>query len=166
MKKLKTKLLIAGAAMIFLSTQAQNVYAGASNTTTANMTVSSTVIASCTVSVTALSFGSYTGSVLTGTATISPTCTNGTTYNVGISAGTASGATVNARKMTNGASTLNYSLLQSSGGSNWGNTVGSDTVPKTGDGTTQTLTVFGTIPASQTSPLGSYSDTVVVTITF
>ena len=47
-----------------------------------------------------LGFGTYTGSAIAPTTTLSVTCTNGTTYNVGLNAGTSAGATVSARAMT------------------------------------------------------------------
>lgn len=49
---------------------------------------------------------------------------------------------------------------------NWGNTVGTDTVAGTGSGVAQTLTVYGQIPASQFVRSGSYTDTVVATVTY
>ena len=53
------------------------------------------------------------------------TCTNTTTFNIGLNAGTATGATVTTRKMTGPASaTLNYKLFRDSARTqNWGNTV-------------------------------------------
>ena len=36
----------------------------------------------------------------------------------------------------------------------------------TGTGASQDLTVYGTLPGGQNVPVGSYSDTVVATITF
>ena len=47
----------------------------------------------------------------------------------------------------------------------WGGTAASD-VPHTGTGTETSLTVYGRIPAGQNVPAGSYSDTVVATVTF
>ena len=49
---------------------------------------------------------------------------------------------------------------------NWGNTVGTDTLAGTGNGSSQTLTVYGRLPGSQTLNVGSYTDTVVATIDF
>lgn len=48
----------------------------------------------------------------------------------------------------------------------WGVTTGSDTVPGTGTGSAQNLTVYGRVPASQTVPAGSYSDVVTITVTY
>ena len=137
-------------------------------TATTTFTVSASVTATCLISATTLSFGSYTFVVASSTSTISVTCTNGTTYNVGLNAGAASGATVTTRQMgATGGGLLNYSLFQDSAHStNWGNTVGTDTLAGTGNGSAQSLTVYGQIPANQYVTPGSYSDTITATITY
>jgi spore coat protein U-like protein len=95
--------------------------------------------------------------VIATTTSLSVTCTNGTSYNVGLNAGTASGATVTTRAMTGpGGATLSYALYQDSGHStNWGNTVGTDTKSGTGDGSAQTMTVYGNLSANQYPTPGS-----------
>lgn len=123
----------------------------------------------CGIEANDLNFGNYTGTALNATTTLRVGCSNKTTYNVGLSAGTASGATVTNRSMTRagGTALLGYKLLRGSyTGANWGNTVGTDTVAGTGDGTVQSLTVFGIIPAGQTVTLGTYMDTITATITY
>jgi spore coat protein U-like protein len=106
--------------------------------------------------------------VVNSTTTISVTCTNTTSYNVGLNAGTASGATVANRSMTGpAAALLGYKLFRDSGRTtNWGNTVGTDTLPGTGSGVNQTLTVYGQIPAREFPRVGSYTDTIIATITY
>jgi spore coat protein U-like protein len=142
-------------------------------TTTTTFGVSATVVDSCSVSATALGFGnvdpvSLAGTAVDATTTVDVTCANGTAYDVGLDAGTATGATVTTRQMTSGANTLNYALYSDSGRTtNWGNTVATDTVTGTGDGTAQSLTVYGRIPSGQgTVPTGAYSDTITVTVTY
>ena len=68
-------------------------------TSTAPMTVTATVQATCVITTTNMAFGTYTGIVLPSTATLSVTCTNTTPYTVGLSAGLGTGpiATVTAR---------------------------------------------------------------------
>ena len=73
--------------------------ASATTTVTTTFGVSATVQATCLISATALSFGTYTGVVANSTSTVSVTCTNTTTYNVSLNPGTATGATVTTRKM-------------------------------------------------------------------
>ena len=65
--------------------------------------------------------------------------------------------------------TLTYSLYKDSGYVNiWGNTTGNDTQAGTGNGAAQSYTVYGKMNAlgAQTLATGSYSDTVIATITY
>jgi len=142
-----------------------NTSSGATSTSTFQVTA--TVASSCTVTATSLAFGNYTLAQLDGTSTITATCTNGTTYTIGLDAGTFSGATTSTRRMTGpSAAGLSYSLFSDSGRTtNWGNATGS-WVSGTGTGAAQVLTVYGRIPANQTALIGSYTDTVTVTVTF
>lgn len=140
----------------------------AASTATTTFTVTATVQATCLVSATGLAFGTYTGAVASSTSTISVTCTNTTPYNVGLNAGLATGATVTARKMTGPASALlSYGLYSNAGYStNWGQTIGTDTVTGTGNGSAQALTVYGQVAAGQYVAPGAYTDTITVTVTY
>ena len=147
-------------------------WAGASYaaSTTTTFAVQATVTATCTInSATTLNFGSVgvLASNVDQSSTIQVTCTNTTPYNIGLDAGTGSGATVAVRKLTSGGATINYSLYTSNAYSTvWGTTVGTDTQAGTGNGSAQSYTVFGRIPP-QTSPApGSYADTITVTVTY
>ncbi len=153
-----------------LSTLALGLLSGQAQAATASTTfsVTATMMANCTISATNLAFGSYTGALTNATSTISVTCTKSTTYNVGLDAGTSTGATVTTRKMTGPAgATLAYALYQDSAHTiNWGNTVSTDTVSGTGNGSAQTLTVYGEVPAGQSVTPGAYTDTITATITY
>jgi spore coat protein U-like protein len=48
----------------------------------------------------------------------------------------------------------------------WGTTIGTDTVAGNGNGTSQTLTVYGRVPPQTTPPAAVYNDTVNVTVTY
>jgi spore coat protein U-like protein len=137
-------------------------------TATTTFAVTATVQATCLVSATAMAFGNYTAAVANSSSTVSVTCSNTTPYNLGLSAGLATGATVSARKMTGpGSALLGYSLFSDSARTvNWGQTVGTDTVTGTGNGTAQALTVYGDVPAGQYLAPGSYSDTITATVTY
>jgi spore coat protein U domain-containing protein, fimbrial subunit CupE1/2/3/6 len=142
-------------------------YTDTIHTATTSFIVTATISNSCTISAGNLSFGTYTGAVLNGTSMIVVSCTKNAPYYVGLNAGTATGATVTTRKLTSGTHTLNYALYSNSGHStNWGNTVGTDTVTGAGSGTNQQLTVYGQIPANQSLIPGTYSDTITATITY
>lgn len=144
-------------------------------TTTDTFTVSTNVTASCSVSAGNLVFTDVdplanASAATDGTSTVSVTCSNTTPYDVGLSAGSATGATVTTRKMTHTdtTSTLDYALFSDTGRTtNWGNTVATDTVAGTGTGAAQTLTVYGRIASGQqAAKVGAYSDTVTVTVTY
>src|SRR6266851_5038369 len=129
--------------------------AALAGTTTSTFQTRVTIQASCTiVSATTLDFGPQ-GALVANvdqSSTLQVQCTNTTPYNIGLDAGTGSGATVTTRKLTNGAATINYSLYTTSGRTTvWGNTVGTDTVAATGNGASQSYTIFGRVPA-QTTP--------------
>jgi spore coat protein U-like protein len=139
-------------------------------TATSTMTVQMTITATCTVnSATSLNFGTQ-GVLSTNvdqTSTIQVTCTNTTPYNIGLDAGTGTGATVATRKMTSGANTVNYTLYSNSGRTTvWGNTVGTDTQAATGNGSAQSYTVYGRVPSQAAPAPGTYSDTITITVTY
>ncbi|TJY63314.1 spore coat protein U domain-containing protein [Sinimarinibacterium sp. CAU 1509] len=143
-----------------------------SATVTDNLVVNATVVNSCSVTGDTLNFGNVdalTGTTVDVTATISVTCTLGTTYNVQLDQGTY-GASVTTRKMQKAASTelLSYHLYTSVlNTTEWGVTNGVDTVAGTGLGIAATPhLVYGSIPAGQEVPAGSYSDTVTITVAY
>lgn len=149
----------------------------ASGTATSNLSVTASVDASCTISTAAVAFGAYdpivtnAASPLVGTGTITVTCTNGASTTITLGAGgnedTGSTDDVPLRQMNDGGSNLLAYFLYSDPGRTtvWGNT---EEAGKThlGTGTSTDLTVFGRVPAGQNVPAGSYSDTVVATVTF
>jgi spore coat protein U-like protein len=144
-------------------------------TATSNLSVTASVTANCTITTAAVAFGPYdpvvtnASTALNGTGTVSVTCTSGASTTVtlgqGLNAGTGSTDAAPARRMTDGASDyLAYSLYSDTNRSVvWANTGG---VAYTGTGTTTALTVYGAVAASQNVPAGSYTDTVVATISF
>jgi len=143
--------------------------AGASTATT-SFQVQLTIQSQClVVSASTLSFG--TQGVLTAnidqTSTVQAQCTNTTPYNIGLDAGTGTGATVASRKLTSGVTTISYSLYSDSARTTvWGNTIGVNTVAATGNGAVQSYTVYGRIPPQTTPAPGSYSDTITMTVTY
>lgn len=138
-----------------------------------NLSVTITITNQCTgASTTGIDFGSH-GFLTTdvdNTGSITVTCTTGAAYTIGLGTGTGSGATVSSRKMTvtsPGTATIDYQLFREIGRTtNWGNTPGNDTVAGTGNGSAQTVTVFGRVPAQASPVAGTYNDTVVVSINY
>jgi spore coat protein U-like protein len=94
-------------------------------------------------------------------------CTNATPYTVGLNGGNSGAVDPTNRKMSKGSETIIYGLYQNSARTQpWGSTSGANTVGGTGTGSSQGLTVYGRV-ASQTTPSpGSYTDSVVVTVTY
>jgi len=137
-------------------------------TTTASIAVSATVVATCVVSASPLAFGNYTGAQSDSTATITLTCTNTTPYNVGLGVGLAPSATVTTRAMTGpSAALLPYAMFSDAARTvNWGQTIATDTVPGTGSGSVQTLTIYGRISTGHYTAPGVYNDTVTATVTY
>ena len=136
------------------------------------MGVSSTVAASCTVAATPLAFGTYSqvaAANTDGTSTVTVNCTTGSAWDIALGAGAGTGATVANRVMTSGLNVLNYTLYRETGRTTvWGVTDATNTVAGTGTGAAQAQTVFGRIFADQsdTAPIGTYTDTVAVDVTF
>jgi spore coat protein U-like protein len=146
-------------------------------TATANLTVSTTIANTCTITTAPVAFVAYDPVVanastpLPGTGTITTTCTTGAapviTLGQGANAGGGSTDAAPVRQMANGANKMAYGLWQNAGHSTvWGNTAGTAPASIAGTGVAQNATVYGQIPAGQNLPSGSYTDTVVATVTF
>ncbi|WP_167514653.1 Csu type fimbrial protein [Mesorhizobium intechi] len=142
---------------------------GSRQATSSGSTWTATINANCNVSATNVNFGSVgvLASNVDSTGSVTVRCTDSTPYNIGLSAGSGSGATVASRKMTNGVKTVTYSLYSDSGRTTvWGNTIGTNTSSGTGTGLDQAYTVYARAPAQTTPAPGTYTDTVVVTVTY
>ncbi len=139
---------------------------GAVNT----FTVDAVVTPSCTVNVTNMDFGvidAIVAAPIDQIATISVSCTNASAYTVGLDHGTnavASGPT--GRRMANGGDLLAYGLYHDAARiADWGLVAGT-TASGTGTGGNQELTVYGRILSNQQALVGTYFDSVVVTVSY
>lgn len=138
-------------------------------TTTATASFSATVTSKCTVVSTPLNFGvaGTLNQVVDSSSTLTVLCTSGTPYSIALSAGLGAGATTAVRKMTGTGGAVSYALYQDAARTTvWGDANGVDTLSGTGTGTDQDLTVYGRVPIQVTPSPGSYSDTIVVTVTY
>src|ERR1700712_238081 len=134
-------------------------------TATTTIAVSALVLSFCTIVALPLTFGNYTSALISTSSSVTVTCSNGTTYNVGLDVGSGTGASVATRKMTFGTSLLNYVLYSDVAHTTlWGPTPGTNTVAGTATGLPQVIPVYGQIPASQTVAAGTYLDTVTATV--
>jgi spore coat protein U-like protein len=168
-------LCVAGlAATAAVTTRFAQAAVYSNGTQTAVFTVTLTLQANCGIAASALSFGSpaLLSSAINQQTTVAVTCTNSTPYNVGLDAGTVSGSTVASRLMAgtttgNTSTTVGFQLYQDAGHSTiWGNTQGTNTVGGTGDGTAQSITVYGQVPIQTTPKPDTYQTTVTATVYF
>lgn len=132
---------------------------------TASFNVSVQVLAACSISASNMNFGGITTgttNITDATSSLTVNCPNGTPYTIGLSNGANYSST---RRMAWGASHISYQLyVDNARTSEW---TTSSALTGTGNGADQTFTVFGRIQAGQAiSYTGSYSDTIVATITY
>jgi spore coat protein U-like protein len=122
----------------------------------------------CAVTAQNINFGSHgvLGTNVDATGQVSITCTTSTNYTVGLNGGNANGPPT-ARKMSKLSETVTYALYQDAAHNlPWGNTINTNTIAGTGTGLTQNLTVYGRVAPQSTPSSGTYTDTVVVTVTY
>jgi spore coat protein U-like protein len=131
--------------------------------------VVATLQASCAVTAANMVFSGALSptSSLSARSTVTVVCTNGTPYEVGLSAGMGVGATIAARKMTgpNG-QTIGYGLFRDPAHTLlWGDVAGLQS-SGVGVGGPLTLSVYGFAPAQNMPMAGLYADTITVTLTY
>ena len=175
-KKMSARMLtVAGATALALGGMSSTQAA----TAQADLTVTATVAANCSIATTAVDFGAYdpvtanASAAILQTGKVSVSCTTGSAVKVTLGQGLYpdTGATSTdadpARRMRDGTTHyLSYTLYsETTRTTEWGNTAGTG-VSYTGIGSSEDLTVYGTLPGGQNVPVGSYSDTVVATVTF
>ncbi|WP_027999091.1 Csu type fimbrial protein [Sinorhizobium arboris] len=125
------------------------------------------IASNCRVTAQRLYFGNYgvLNTNIDAAGNLGVTCTQGTAYSVGLSNGLSGTGPTN-RRMTLGDRAVTYGLYKDAARSQpWGNS-GAQAVTGTGAGVTQNLPVYGRVPPQPTPPTGTYSDTVVVTVTY
>jgi len=142
---------------------------GSTNATQAAFTASATVSSVCRLTTTIVDFGTK-GVLSTNTdvtGTITPTCSATTPYTIGLNGGNSGAANPTLRKMANGAVQITYGLYSDSARTlGWGSTVGTNTMAGTGSGIGQALTVYGRVPVQTTPAPGTFTDTVIATVTY
>jgi spore coat protein U-like protein len=144
--------------------------------TTADVGISATVVASCSITALPVAFGNYDAlsvSPRDATGSVDVTCSVGSLPKIwlgqGLNAGAGSTAAVPIRRMINGATNfLSYQLYQEVLRANvWGATDASSPAALPAVGIIAvTSTIYGRVPINQTSATGAYTDTVVATVNF
>jgi spore coat protein U-like protein len=128
--------------------------------------VTSSVPVVCSVTATGMDFGAYHGDLSDHTSSITVTCNKGAPYQIRLDNGIHYNAPYRRLKHRTSANYLIYELYRDAGKTaRWGNDEASS-VHMTADGEAQQITVYGRVPASQTGPIGSYSNTTTVTVDF
>jgi spore coat protein U-like protein len=148
------------------------VPAGAYAQTTANIAVSASVAANCTITATAIAFGAYdplginAGTPLDATGSVAITCTKGSAPFVTL--GTGGNPSATARQMSNGGGgLLEYQLYQNAGRTTvWGTGADALTAGAAPNKNARTFTVYGRVEAGLDPATGTYGDTVVATFNF
>jgi len=144
---------------------------GLSNVTNVPFIATAAYGGACTVSATAMNFGSR-GILDTATDasnTVAVTCTSGTGYTISLSGGDSGATDPTQRLLSDPADTefITYGIYRNAGRTlPWGSTIGSNTVAGTGTGAVQNYTAYGRVPAQATPSAQTYSDTIVVTVTY
>jgi spore coat protein U-like protein len=128
--------------------------------------------ASCSTYSSQVVFGNYSGSLIDVTATVTVQCdTAGTPFQIGLNAGITPGATITNRMMyggTGGTNSLGYQLFSNASRTlNWGNSSGTGWVTGTAAAANQpqTFTIYARMPANESAPSGSYTDTITASVT-
>ncbi len=136
-------------------------------------TINATVPAECTVSTTPVNFGSYDPVVANATTPLDSTgsvnvyCTKGTVATVALDSGShASGTT--RRMLGSAGDLLRYELYRDAGRSVIWNTTNTDSGASASKNTpiNAGFIAYGRIPAGQDVGIGSYNDTVLVTVNY
>ncbi len=135
--------------------------------TTGTMGVTATVVDSCTVVASTLTFSPYSAANLssTGQATITVTCTIATAVSlIGLDLGLQPVATMAQLKST-GAALIPYELYQDAAFvTPW--TIAAGPAAYAAVAAPATYTVYGRAPGGANVPVGTYTDTVGITVTY
>lgn len=101
------------------------------------------------------------------TSSVTLACTRRTPWHLALDDGQNAAGGVRRMRLGSSSSHVAYELYRDPGRTQrWGGAIGADTAAGTGEGTPQTVTVYGRVPAPQAVPAGQYQDVVRVTITY
>jgi spore coat protein U-like protein len=151
---------------------------GGATTTSGGSNWDATIAAGCNISTSTMNFGStssFISSNIDSAATITAQCTNTSAYSIGLSNGVNASGSQNRMRLGATSNYVTYGLYTDAARSNaWatttsatGCTSGTSTCALgTGTGSSQSVTVYGRVPPQNVPAAGSFTDTVVVTVTF
>lgn len=171
MKSRMLQIALIGFALVVGIAPLTNVLAA---TVTTTLPVSLTITAgACEVQATSINFGNVPSATdVTGTGTITVTCSSETPYTVTLDGGLHAGNTHRFLASSAGGSVA-YDLYKDAANTQvWGDSGFASTYPNgtavvgTGTGSGQPLTVFGKTLSNTANVPGTYTDTIVVTVIF
>lgn len=136
--------------------------------------VTANVAKSCMVTADTLDFGSVDGFAsstnIDATTTIRVTCSKPTPYTVALvplNISSTTGSSAMKGLSAGNTDTVPYRLYRNAGRDQpWGSEVGTNTLAGTGDGLTQSLTVYGRVPGLPNVQPDNYRDTVTVNVAY
>jgi spore coat protein U-like protein len=140
----------------------------------APLTVKATVVRSCSLATTPLTFGTYdpvgsnASADLRASTNVTVVCSPGATPTISVGSGIITPGMGTTRAMSSGSDKLSYQIYKDSGLTQVWTDSGSGVLSlgTVQSALPQTVPVYGRIPAGQNVSVGSYSDTVTVTINF
>ncbi|XSG83406.1 MAG: Csu type fimbrial protein [Methyloligella sp. ZOD6] len=130
-------------------------------------TATAEVQKNCTVSAQDIQFGTtgFLTANIDAQGQITATCTADTPFTIGLNNGT-TGTGPTAREMSSGGNVVTYGIYKDAGHSDpWGN-AGAELQGSTGTGTAQQFVTYGRVPPQTTPPPATYTDSVIVTLTY
>lgn len=142
---------------------------GTTNQTGGSATVAANYVATCSLSVDPMSFGTLASTLapVNSSTTVHAACSATIPFTIALNYGLTAATDPTAREMQSGANRLRYGLYLDNGRVQpWGYTAGVNVYAGTGLGVTLNIPVYGRIPAQPTPPSGTYTDTVIVTIDY
>ena len=181
LKQLSKSLVVATLIGVAATIAASKAHAGSANT---NLAVSAQVNANCTISTSALAFGTYdpvvanAATALNGTGSITIACTKGSAPNVTLDNGQNYASSTRNMKNTGNTDVLAYALYQPPnttpgtactfpGSQAWGTSGAAIFTPTSpASKAARTYNVCGTVSAGQDISVGTDQDTVVAAVNF
>lgn len=142
---------------------------GGTNANGGTASVAAVYQPTCVMSAAPLAFGNIdsTANSIAAATSIQATCSATTPYSILLNGGLTGATDPSERMMQHGSDRLKYGLYRDAAHSQiWGDSPGVNVLGGSGIGSNQSINVYGLIPSQSTPPLGTYTDTVVVTIDY
>lgn len=157
---------LSGADATFYYDEGDVLDCSGSQSTDTTVLVAAEVLPNCLINAGDLDFGTagVIDRAIDAVADLAITCTPGTGYSISLDGGTSGATAPDARLMHSGSDTIAYGLFMDAARQEpWGS--GALSQASEGSGQQEVHAVYGRVPP-QSAPVGTYTDTVVVTIAY